>query len=55
VQIGDNRAAEWVRRSNPVALGLLFSGLAGHVQYYNKSLLSVKNINITSGILQNMN
>jgi hypothetical protein len=29
VQIGDNRAAEWVRRSNPVALGLLFSGLAG--------------------------
>jgi hypothetical protein len=30
VQIGDNRAAEWVRRSNPVALGLLFSGLAGH-------------------------
>jgi hypothetical protein len=32
VQIGDNRAAEWVRRSNPVALGLLFSGLAGH--YY---------------------
>ncbi len=22
VQIGDNRAAEWVRRSNPVALGL---------------------------------
>jgi hypothetical protein len=43
VQIGDNRAAEWVRRSNPVALGLLFSGLAGqqyctalllHYQYY---------------------
>jgi hypothetical protein len=33
VQIGDNRAAEWVRRSNPVALGLLFSGLAGqHVR-----------------------
>jgi hypothetical protein len=32
VQIGDNRAAEWVRRSNPVALGLLFSGLAGQVQ-----------------------
>jgi hypothetical protein len=31
VQIGDNRAAEWVRRSNPVALGLLFSGLAGQV------------------------
>jgi hypothetical protein len=31
VQIGDNRAAEWVRRSNPVALGLLFSGLAGHL------------------------
>jgi hypothetical protein len=33
VQIGDNRAAEWVRRSNPVALGLLFSGLAGHPLY----------------------
>jgi len=33
VQIGDNRAAEWVRRSNPVALGLLFSGLAGHAQW----------------------
>jgi hypothetical protein len=32
VQIGDNRAAEWVRRSNPVALGLLFSGLAGQLQ-----------------------
>jgi hypothetical protein len=32
VQIGDNRAAEWVRRSNPVALGLLFSGLAGQWQ-----------------------
>jgi hypothetical protein len=32
VQIGDNRAAEWVRRSNPVALGLLFSGLAGQQQ-----------------------
>jgi hypothetical protein len=31
VQIGDNRAAEWVRRSNPVALGLLFSGLAGQI------------------------
>jgi hypothetical protein len=31
VQIGDNRAAEWVRRSNPVALGLLFSGLAGQL------------------------
>jgi len=29
VRTGDNRAAEWVRRSNPVALGLLFSGLAG--------------------------
>jgi hypothetical protein len=34
VQIGDNRAAEWVRRSNPVALGLLFSGLAGQVSDY---------------------
>jgi hypothetical protein len=34
VQIGDNRAAEWVRRSNPVALGLLFSGLAGQQQSY---------------------
>jgi hypothetical protein len=34
VQIGDNRAAEWVRRSNPVALGLLFSGLAGQFVYY---------------------
>jgi hypothetical protein len=33
VQIGDNRAAEWVRRSNPVALGLLFSGLAGHLPF----------------------
>jgi hypothetical protein len=32
VQIGDNRAAEWVRRSNPVALGLLFSGLAGQLK-----------------------
>jgi hypothetical protein len=35
VQIGDNRAAEWVRRSNPVALGLLFSGLAGQYQIQN--------------------
>jgi hypothetical protein len=34
VQIGDNRAAEWVRRSNPVALGLLFSGLAGQKEKY---------------------
>jgi hypothetical protein len=34
VQIGDNRAAEWVRRSNPVALGLLFSGLAGQLPWY---------------------
>jgi hypothetical protein len=35
VQIGDNRAAEWVRRSNPVALGLLFSGLAGQTEIGN--------------------
>jgi hypothetical protein len=35
VQIGDNRAAEWVRRSNPVALGLLFSGLAGQLPSFN--------------------
>jgi hypothetical protein len=34
VQIGDNRAAEWVRRSNPVALGLLFSGLAGQIENF---------------------
>jgi hypothetical protein len=26
-----HRAAEWVRRSNPVALGLLLSGLAGQI------------------------
>jgi hypothetical protein len=42
VQIGDNRAAEWVRRSNPVALGLLFSGLAGHLfMYYHERKDSV--------------
>jgi hypothetical protein len=39
VQIGDNRAAEWVRRSNPVALGLLFSGLAGQ-KFYNSLKLA---------------
>jgi hypothetical protein len=39
VQIGDNRAAEWVRRSNPVALGLLFSGLAG--QSYSTYILHI--------------
>jgi hypothetical protein len=38
VQIGDNRAAEWVRRSNPVALGLLFSGLAGHSLFLDPSI-----------------
>jgi hypothetical protein len=38
VQIGDNRAAEWVRRSNPVALGLLFSGLAGQLVYKTRYL-----------------
>jgi hypothetical protein len=36
VQIGDNRAAEWVRRSNPVALGLLFSGLAGQACWHRQ-------------------
>jgi hypothetical protein len=38
VQIGDNRAAEWVRRSNPVALGLLFSGLAGQLESYGEKI-----------------
>jgi hypothetical protein len=50
VQIGDNRAAEWVRRSNPVALGLLFSGLAGQylVFYYTLRILSsIKSIHLS--------
>jgi hypothetical protein len=42
VQIGDNRAAEWVRRSNPVALGLLFSGLAGQWPVSHPSVKNVK-------------
>jgi hypothetical protein len=42
VQIGDNRAAEWVRRSNPVALGLLFSGLAGHTPLSRSVTINAK-------------
>jgi hypothetical protein len=50
VQIGDNRAAEWVRRSNPVALGLLFSGLAGQSIMVNKFRIFIKNLRNTYGL-----
>ncbi len=33
MQIWDTGPAEWVRRSNPVALGLLLSGLAGQLSF----------------------
>jgi hypothetical protein len=46
VQIGDNRAAEWVRRSNPVALGLLFSGLAGQGLFVALGSIRLKEVYI---------